>query len=242
MAHLSRRSPLLRLALLAVLLAGGVSAALFTPLGDVLSVEGVGRAIDGLRAAPAAPVIYIAVYTAATAFAMPGSVLTLAGGAVFGVVPGILYTTIAANLGANAAFGLSRTLGRSGVEALARGRLDALDAATTNHGFKGLLTLRLIPAVPFNALNFGAGLTSIGWPTYAAATAVGILPGTVIYIVFADALLAGSREASRDALIRVVVAGALLLLLSFLPSIARRIGIGGREVSGVPPDDHGASP
>ena len=44
----------------------------------------------------------------------------------------------------------------------------------------GLLTLRLIPAVPFNALNFGSGLTSIRWPTYAAATAVGIFPGTVV--------------------------------------------------------------
>ena len=157
----------------------------------------MGQGIEWLRASRAAPLLYIAIYAAATALAIPGSILTLAGGAMFGLVGGTIYTTIGANIGANAAFGVGRFLGRDGIRRLAGDRLDALDRATENHGFRGLLTLRLIPAVPFNALNFGSGLTSIGWSTYAAATAVGIFPGTVVYTMFADALLAGSQGASR---------------------------------------------
>jgi uncharacterized membrane protein YdjX (TVP38/TMEM64 family) len=216
---------LLRLGVLAALLVGGTLLATLTPLGSYLSREGVGQAIDWLRASRAAPLLYIAIYAAATALAIPGSILTLAGGAMFGVVQGTIYTTIGANIGANAAFGVARFLGRDGIRRIAGTRLDALDRATENYGFRGLLTLRLIPAVPFNALNFGSGLTSIAWARYAAATAVGIFPGTVVYTMFADALLAGSREASQEALLRVLLSGALLILLSFLPAIARRIGI-----------------
>ncbi|NIQ53694.1 MAG: hypothetical protein GWN71_09840, partial [Gammaproteobacteria bacterium] len=177
------------------------------------------------RGSEAAPLLYMIIYAAATAVAIPGSILTLAGGAMFGVLWGTIYTTVAANVGANAAFGVARFLGRDGVRKLAGSRLEALDRATRDYGFRGLLTLRLIPAVPFNALNFGAGLTAMSWPTYAGATAIGIFPGTVVYTMFADALLAGSQEASREALLRILVSGALLVLLSFLPTLARRLGI-----------------
>jgi uncharacterized membrane protein YdjX (TVP38/TMEM64 family) len=212
----------LKMAALVALLAGGALSAALTPIGDYLSVEGVGLAIDWLRGSSAAPLVYIAIYAVATALAVPGSILTLAGGAMFGVAWGTLYTTIGANIGANAAFGIARFLGRDAVERLAGARLESLDKATENHGFRGLLTLRLIPAVPFNALNFGSGLTAISWSTYALATVIGIFPGTLVYTMFADALLAGSQEASRDALLRVLLSGALLILLSFLPAIARR--------------------
>jgi uncharacterized membrane protein YdjX (TVP38/TMEM64 family) len=205
-----------------VILASGAMLAAFTPLGDYLSRDGVGLAIDWLRGSSAAPLVYITIYAAATALAIPGSILTLAGGAMFGVVGGTVYTTIGANIGANAAFGIARFLGRDAVEQFAGSRLAAMDKATENHGFRGLLTLRLIPAVPFNALNFGSGLTAIPWPTYALATVIGIFPGTFVYTMFADALLAGSQEASRDALLRVLLSGALLILLSFLPAIAKR--------------------
>ena len=226
MAEVKRDSGALpKLAILAGLLGAGAAAAAFTPVGDYLSREGVGQGIEWLRGSTAAPLIYITVYAAATALAIPGSILTLAGGAMFGVLWGTVYTTIGANIGANAAFGIARYLGRNGVERLAGSRLDALDRATESHGFRGLLTLRLIPAVPFNALNFGSGLTSIHWSTYATATVIGIFPGTLVYTIFADALLAGSQEASRDALVRVLVSGALLVLLSFLPMIMKRLGV-----------------
>jgi len=219
-----KRTALMKLGLLIALVAGGLLAANVTPLDQYFSREGIGEAIEWLRASESAPVFYMIIYAAATALAIPGSVLTLAGGAMFGVVWGTVYTTIAANIGANIAFGVARFLGRDGIRKLAGDRLEKLDRATEDHGFRGLFTLRLIPVVPFNALNFGAGLTSISWADYALATLIGIFPGTVVYTMFADALLAGSQEASREALIRVLVSGVLLIFLSFLPTLARRLG------------------
>lgn len=230
-----KRRAILKLGALATLLAGGAALAAFTPLGQVLSREGIGDAIGWLRSSTWAPVSYVAVYAGATALAIPGSILTLAGGAAFGLFWGTIYTTIAANIGANLAFGVARFLGRDGVERVAGDRLQALDRATESYGFRGLLALRLIPAVPFNALNFGSGLTALSWPTYAVATVLGIFPGTVIYTMFADALLAGSQEASRAALVRVLVSGGLLVFLSFLPAFVKRLGVRLPQPRGEPP-------
>jgi uncharacterized membrane protein YdjX (TVP38/TMEM64 family) len=141
-------------------------------------------------------------------------------------------------VGATAAFLLARLLGRDGVRTLIgedSGALETLDRVVDRHGFRGLLTLRLIPLVPFNVLNLASGLVRLPWPTYAAATAIGILPGTVVYVLFADAILEGSRHASADAWIRVGIAGALVLLLAFSPGVLRRLGIS--MPGGAPPRD-----
>lgn len=219
------RAAVAKLVALALLLGGAAIVVWLTPVGDLLSREGVARIVAFFRGSAWAPVMFVALYALATALAMPGSVLTLAGGALFGVFWGTVYNTIAANIGANLAFGVGRLLGRDGVRKLAGKRLDALDRATASYGFKGLLTLRLIPVVPFNALNFGSGLTAMSWPTYALATLIGIFPGTLVYTAFADALLAGSQEASREAFIRLLVAGGALVALSFLPPILKRLGV-----------------
>ena len=224
----SRTGPLLKLGILVLILAGGYLVARATPAGDYLTREGVGEAIGWLRGNAWAPVIFVALYATATALAVPGAILTLAGGAVFGFWWGTLYNSIAANIGANAAFLIARSLGRDAVRRLIgkdSNVLNRLDGIVERHGARGLLTLRLIPLVPFNALNFGSGLMPLKWRTYAIATLVGILPGTAIYTFFADALLQGSQEASRDALVRLVLAGALLVLLSFLPTILKRLNV-----------------
>ena len=220
-----RAGPLLKLAVLALIVVGGLLAARFTPLGEYLSRDGVTRGVELLRGSTWAPVIFIAIYAGATALAIPGTVLTLAGGALFGVWWGTAINWIAANIGANLAFGEARVLGKDGLEKLLGDRAGKLEKATKDHGFQGLLTLRLIPLVPFNALNFGSGLTGISWGAYALATAVGILPGTAVYTFFADSLLQGSQEASREALVRVLIAGGLLVLLSFLPRILKKAGV-----------------
>jgi len=223
-----RAGALLKLALLAVIVVGGYVAAARTPLGAYLTREGIGEAIELLRGNPWAPLIFVATYATATALAVPGTILTLAGGALFGFYWGTLFNFLAANIGANAAFALSRTLGGDGVRRLMgddSAALQKLDRVVGKHGFRGLLTLRLIPLVPFNALNFGSGLVALKWRNYAVATLIGILPGTAVYTFFAHSLLQGSLEASRDALFGVLLAGALLILLSFLPAILNRLGV-----------------
>jgi len=79
--------------------------------------------------------------------------------------------------------------------------------------------------MPFNALNVGSGLTVLRWRTYAIGTLIGILPGTIIYTFFADSLLSGSLEASGRALINLLIAGVLVIALSFLPKVLNRLGI-----------------
>lgn len=223
-----RAGAFLKLAALALLLAGGYLAATRTPLENYLTREGIGEAIALLRGNPWAPLIFITTYATATALAVPGTILTLAGGALFGFYWGTFFNFVAANIGASAAFVIARTLGGDGVRRLMgddSAALQKLDEVVGKHGFQGLLTLRLIPLVPFNALNFGSGLMSLKWRTYAIATLFGILPGTAVYTFFADSLLQGSQEASRDALVRVLFAGGLLLLLSLLPAILKRLGV-----------------
>lgn len=220
-----RTRPWIKLAALVALVAAALLAARLTPLGDLLSRDGVDRVIESLRGSAWAPLLFILLYAGATAVAIPGTILTLAGGALFGTLWGTVYNSIAANLGANAAFLIARFLGRDAVERIAGDRLSKLDRATEAHGFRGLFTLRLLPFIPFNALNFGSGLTSMSWAAYAGATALGILPGTFVYTFFADSLLAGSQEASREALLRVALSGGLLILLSFLPTILKKMNV-----------------
>ena len=218
----------LKLGAFVLLLVGGFFGVKATPAGPYLTLEGVGDGIEWLRGNAWAAPIFIGIYATATALAVPGTILTLAGGAVFGFYWGTLYNFIAANIGANAAFLIARSLGGDAVRRLI-GKdskvLNKLDGIVEQHGFRGLLTLRLIPLAPFNALNFGSGLMALKWRTYATATLIGILPGTAVYTFFADSILQGSQEASRDAWLRVLVAGLLLVLLSFLPTILNKMNI-----------------
>ncbi len=222
------RGPLFKLGALVLLVVAGYLVATRTPLSGYLTREGIFEVIEWLRGHPWAPAIFVAIYASATALAVPGTILTLGGGAIFGFWWGTLLNMIAANIGANAAFAIARALGREGVRHLVGSdstALDKLDNVVKRHGFQGLLTLRLIPLVPFNALNFGSGLMPLRWRTYALATLIGIIPGTAVYTFFADSLLQGSQEASREALVRVAIAGALLVLLSFLPALLKRLNI-----------------
>jgi uncharacterized membrane protein YdjX (TVP38/TMEM64 family) len=195
-----------------------------TPLGEYFTREGAVRTLEAARGSVWLPALFVVGYAAATAFALPGSILTIVGGAVFGFWWGSLLNSIGANLGASAAFGFARLLGREGIEKLVGARLQGLDRATAQHGFFGLLVLRLIPLVPFNALNFGSGLTAMRWRDYALATVIGILPGTLVYTFSADALMQGATGASGDARTRLWIAAGLFLLLSLVPLVARRLG------------------
>jgi uncharacterized membrane protein YdjX (TVP38/TMEM64 family) len=225
-----RATGLLKLLALIALLATAAYAVQASPVRGVLTPQGMDRLLVTLRAVWWAPLAFVLAYTVASALDFSGLVLTLAGGAVFGFWRGALLNVVGANLGASAAFWVARLLGRAGLQALLGTRLAGLDRFTREGGFGWLLRLRLIPVVPFNLLNFASGLTAMPWRTYAAATALGALPGIVVYTFFADALLSGSREANQRAFVRVLVAGTLLVLLTFVPMLARKL----RDARGRP--------
>jgi len=216
---------LAKLLVLVALLVAAALAVRASPARGWLTPRGIEQLLAALREPWWAPLAFVAAYTIAAALDFSGLVLTLVGGAVFGFWWGALLNLLGANLGASAAFWVARLLGREGLHALLGGRLSGgLDRLAHQAGFAWLLRLRLIPIVPFNLLNFASGLTALPWRTYAAATAIGVIPATLVYTFFADALLSGSREAGHRVFVRLLIAGALLVLLSFVPTIARKLG------------------
>ena len=149
---------------------------------------------------PVAPVVFLLLYVVACVFLLPGSVLTLGAGAVFGVSRGIVIVWISATLGATAAFLVGRYLVRGWVARTiaANPRLAALDATVTREGRTIVLLMRLSPVIPFNLLNYAFGATRVSLRDYVLASAVGMLPGTAMYVYLgsvAGELAAGSARA-----------------------------------------------
>jgi uncharacterized membrane protein YdjX (TVP38/TMEM64 family) len=184
----------------------------------------LGEAVRAAREVSWAAPAFVAAYAVVATLGLPGTPLTLAGGAIFGGVLGTALNWVGATLGATGAFFLARALGGDTLRAFLGNRASALDALADSRAFLPLLRLRLIPVVPFNALNFGAGLAGVRPATYVASTALGIIPGTAIYTYFADALLAGVDGARSQALQQVAIAATLLIALSFVPALAKRFG------------------
>lgn len=123
--------------------------------------------------------LFVVAYAVTAGFGLPATAFTLAGGAIFGTALGSLLNWIGATLGALTAYGLARQLGSSAVRNLLGRHARLLESLTGKTGFAALLRLRLIPIVPFNALNFAAGLAPVPFRSYALSTALGIIPGTI---------------------------------------------------------------
>jgi uncharacterized membrane protein YdjX (TVP38/TMEM64 family) len=142
---------------------------------------------------------------------------------VFGFELGTLLNWIGATIGAIGGYWLARVVGRDALERLGGRKIYALEKLADAHAFSTVLRLRLIPVLPFNALNFACGLVGLDFVSYLAGTMIGDLPVTAAYTYFADALLSGVAGARRAALFHASVAGGLLILLSFLPGLIRRL-------------------
>lgn len=220
----SRSRGLFRLGALFAVLAGAWLLADGLGLLAYADPAKLGEAVRAARSVPWAAPAFIATYAIVATLGLPGTPLTLAGGAIFGAAFGTAFNWLGATLGATGAFFLARALGGDTLRAFLGKRASALDALADSRAFLPLLRLRLIPVVPFNALNFGAGLAGVRPATYVASTALGIIPGTAIYTYFADSLLAGVDGARSQALQQVLIAAALLITLSFVPTLAKRFG------------------
>lgn len=147
-------------------------------------------------------VIFVLAYAAATVAFVPGSLLTLAAGAIFGLVKGVAYVFVAAVLGSSLAFLISRYAARSVIEERLAGnaRFAAIDQAIGREGRKIVVLLRLSPIFPFNLLNYALGLTRVSFADYLLAS-FGMLPGTILYVYYGKlagdvAALAGGMPAA----------------------------------------------
>jgi uncharacterized membrane protein YdjX (TVP38/TMEM64 family) len=177
------------------------------------------------------PVVFIAGYALAVVAFVPGSVLTLAGGAIFGLARGVVYVFVAATLGAAGAFLVSRYFARGAVERRIAGnpRFAAIDRAVAAEGRKIVFLLRLSPAFPFTLLNYALGLTRVSFADYVVAS-VGMIPGTFLYVYYGKlagdvARVAAEGTVERGAGYWIVLAiglAATIAVTTVVTRIARR--------------------
>ena len=185
-------------------------------------VQGVG---------PWGPVCVIGLYIVACLLLIPGSLLTLGSGFLFGVVWGTVTVSIGSTLGATAAFVVGRTLARNWIEQKVadNSKFQAIDRAVGSQGLKIVFLVRLSPLFPFNLLNFAFGLTSVSLPRYVLASWIGMLPGTLMYVYLGSAaksladLAAGKVEGGwQQQVLFGVGLVATIVVTMFVTRIARR--------------------
>ncbi|MBA2291133.1 MAG: TVP38/TMEM64 family protein [Gemmatimonadales bacterium] len=209
------------IAVIAALLLGGRQLAAFVP-GVIARIESLG---------PLGPAVFVLAYVVAAILMVPGSLLTLAAGAVFGVVAGSIYVFVGAVLGATAAFLVARYLARAPLERrfANSSRFRALDAALGADGRKVVFLIRLSPVFPYTLLNYLLGLTSIRLVDFVVAS-LGMIPGTIAYTyagkVVGDLseLAAGGAPARGPAYYALLAVGfvATVVVTVIITRIAKR--------------------
>lgn len=174
------------------------------------------------------PIAFMIGYAVATVALVPGSFLTLAGGAIFGLGWGTVYVLCTATVGSSGAFLISRYLARRAVERRFEGnlKLAAIDKAVGAQGLKIVTLLRLSPVFPFNLLNYGLGLTRVRLTDYLLAS-LGMVPGTFLYVCYGKAVgdvaaLAAGERAVEGAQ-RWIVLGLGLVATFAVTAVVTRI-------------------
>jgi uncharacterized membrane protein YdjX (TVP38/TMEM64 family)/rhodanese-related sulfurtransferase len=211
------RQRILRLTLIAVLAIGITLAIDYRDQFDPTALEqwlqqfGLG-----------APLLFMFIYILATVFFFPGSLLTLAGGALFGPLWGTLYNLTAATIGAGLAFLVARYIASDWVSQKSGGRLKQIMAGVDSEGWRFVAFVRLVPLFPFNLLNYALGLTRIRFTHYLIASYICMLPGALAYTYLGFA----GREAvaGGEGLIQKgLLALALLAMVAFLPRLIQKM-------------------
>jgi uncharacterized membrane protein YdjX (TVP38/TMEM64 family) len=169
---------------------------------------------------------FAAAYVIAPILLIPGSLLTLGAGFLYGRFWGTVLVSPASVLAAAIAFALGRTALRERVDQRIASdpRLRAIDAAVGEKGFRVVLLLRLSPVVPFSLLNYALGATRVRFWTYVGASVLGMLPGTFLYVSLgAAATSAAQLRGARAGLVPLVVGlAATIAVVVLLTLIARR--------------------
>ena len=217
------RAVWVRLILFAVFVVVAVVVAVVVGLPDVEALR-----VDIAAAGVAAPVLFYAVATLAP---LPKNVLSALAGVLFGLVPGVALVMLAALLGAAGAFGLGRLLGRGAVERFTGARVARVDELLRRRGLLAVIGVRLVPVLPFTAINYAAGLTAVRIRDYALGTALGIIPGTVAFVALGAY---GSTPGSWPFVVAVVALVALITGGAAVARRSRRRGAGPAAAAQVP--------
>jgi uncharacterized membrane protein YdjX (TVP38/TMEM64 family) len=188
--------------------------------------------VDSLGAL--APLAFIAIYNVATVLLIPGSVLTLGSGILFGLGWGTLYVVVAATLGATIAFWIGRNFARGWVSRQLEKypEFEAIDRAVAGQGFKIVALVRLSPLFPFNLLNYAFGITQVSLRDYVLGS-VGMIPGTILYVYLGSLLgniaMIGSKTGAIDPqtekiqwITKIVGLGITIAVSAYITRVAKK--------------------
>jgi uncharacterized membrane protein YdjX (TVP38/TMEM64 family) len=212
---------------IAVFIAVVIAAFFYFDLGRYLSLDALKQHRDQLLLFTethyvSSIVLFVLAYVVVAGLALPGAViLTLAGGFLFGSVFGTLFVNLGATTGAVLAFLASRYLLHDTVEQKFGKWLGPFQEGFAKDAFSYLLTLRLIPLFPFFVVNLVSGLTRVSVGTYAAATAIGIIPGSFVY-AYAGRQLGSINTLREIASPNVIGAFVLLGLFALIPIVYKK--------------------
>lgn len=207
----------IRLLLLLVVATG---IALAVHYRELFNTQALASWVSGFGAA--GPLVFMALYALATVLFLPGAVITLAGGALFGPLWGTLYNLTGATIGAAVAFVIARYLAADWVARHSGGRVGRLKQGVEAEGWRFVAFVRLVPLFPFNVLNYALGLTRIRLSHYVITSYLAMLPGALAYTYLGYV----GREAvgGGEGLIqKSLLAIGLLALVSFLPGLIARL-------------------
>lgn len=210
---MSRTTPSLAVLRLAVL------GLLLTVLGVsliVLGTDAVGDVLEDAADSRWGVAAFIALYVVAVVTLVPGTIGTVTAGAVLGFAVGFPVAMVGSLIGATIAFAIARGLGREGSQQLLGGRLMSIDDWIGENDLVSIIVLRLMPIVPFNLLNYAAGLTAMRPSRYVAGSVIGMLPGTAL------TTFAASRANDPSSSAFLFATGALLVTVVVSTFAARR--------------------
>jgi uncharacterized membrane protein YdjX (TVP38/TMEM64 family) len=160
-----------------------VAVALLVPLPTAVQVRDWATSVG-----PWFPLAFLAAHIVVTVFPFPRTVFTLAAGLLFGPYLGVPLAVVASTASAVLALLLVRAAGWQLSRLVRHPRVDSLDARLRERGWPAIVSMRLIPAVPFSVANYASGASAIPVLPYTLATLVGLLPGTTAVVIFGDAL------------------------------------------------------
>lgn len=208
---------LLRLLLFVLMLGVIVFASLNTEQLNPLSIQ---QFIED--SGQLAPFFFILAYILSTVLFLPGSLLTLLGGALFGPVLGTLYSLTAATLGAMLAFLIARYLASDWVAQKSSGKLKQLMLGVESEGWHFVAFTRLVPLFPFNLLNYALGLTRITFLQYSLATFIFMLPGATAY-TYLGYIGKEAATGGEDLVQKILLGIGLLAMVIFIPRLINKL-------------------
>jgi len=207
----------IRLGVFAILIAGICAAVIFR---DAFNAEQLAQWLQ--HSGAAAPLLFMLIYILGTVFFLPGSLMTLLGGALFGPVWGVFYNLTAATIGAMLAFLAARYLASDWVANKTGGKMKQLLNGVENEGWRFVAFTRLVPLFPFNLLNYALGLSKIRFAQYSLASYLFMAPAAIAYTYLGYA----GKEAiagGEDMIQKIMLAIALLAAVSFLPRLIGKL-------------------